>query len=66
MSKTQKLNPKDYNGGGCREYWSKRSHNKGGSDSTGKYQKQRTVRTERRMGKLTATGESDEAGRKNS
>jgi hypothetical protein len=59
MSRTTKLNPKDYNGGGCREYWSKRPHNRGGSDSTGKYQKSRTVKTERRMGKLTATGESD-------
>lgn len=49
MSRTNKANPKDYNGGGCREYWSNRPHNKGGSAGIGKYQKNRTARTERRL-----------------
>ena len=59
MSRTNKSNPKDYNGGGCREYWSNRPHNKGGSAVIGKYQKSRTARTERRLAKAK-TGGSDE------
>ncbi len=51
MSRTLKANPRDYNGGGCREYWSNRPHNKGGSAGIGKYQKSRTARTERRLAK---------------
>ena len=59
MSRTTKLRPRDYNGGGCREYWSKRPHNKLGSHGIGKYQKRRTAKTERRTSKLNTTGESD-------
>jgi len=54
MTRTTKKNPKDFNGGGCREYWSKRPHNKGGSASVGKYQKSRTSRAERRIGESDA------------
>ena len=38
------------NGGGNPEYWSKRPHNRCGSFGVGKYQKQRTAKTERRIG----------------
>ena len=57
MSRTNKSNPQDYNGGGCREYWSNRPHNKGGSEGVGKRVKKRTAKTERRMGKPETTGE---------
>ena len=60
MSRTNKANPKDYNGGGCREYWSNRPHNKGGSEGIGKRVKKRTAKTERSAAELEARGESDE------
>ena len=59
MSRTAKTNPKDYNGGGCREYWSNRPHNKGGSEGVGKRVKKRTAKIERSTAKLEARGESD-------
>ena len=52
MARTIKANPKAFNGGGCREYWTNRPHNKGGSVSIGNYQKRRTAKAERHMGRV--------------
>ena len=59
MSRTNKANPKDYNGGGCREYWSNRPHNKGGSEGIGKWVKKRTAKTERSTAKLEGKANAD-------
>ena len=42
------------------EYWSKRPHNKLGSHGVGKYQKQRTAKTERRIGGYETRKETSE------
>ena len=46
---------------GSREYWTKRPHNKLGAQLASKYAKQRTARTERRLGKKETQNGKEES-----